>query len=139
MVVASNFLSRERIEQEVKEDFGSAWTDLDNSVKVQLIAGRKKRLLKKYKKVGTMGEAVEDIRRGQSQMYVGIVLGLTGGLVGAVVDRWFGGNMAYDILVVAAFVGLVVTVHYAFNSLVKEMFSFTLSQDKEIKNGIKNK
>lgn len=135
--MASNFLSRERIEQEVKEDFGSAWKNLDSDVKEQLISGRKKRLLNKYRKVGTMGEAVEDIRRGQSQMYIGIVLGLTGGLVGAVVDRRFGGNMVYDVLVVIAFVGLIVTVHYAFNSLVKEMFSFTLSQDKKVESKVK--
>lgn len=137
--MASNFLSRERIEQEVKEDFGSAWKDLDNNVKEHLIAGRKRRLLKKYRKVGTMGEAVEEIRRGQSQMYIGIILGLTGGLVGAVADRWFGGNILYDILVVIAFMGLIITVHYAFESLVKEMFSFTVSQDREKRKRVKNK
>lgn len=133
----SDFLSRERIEQEVKEDFGSAWKNLDAKTKEQLITGRKKRLLKKYKKIDAMGEAVEDVRRTQSQMYIGIVLGLSGGLVGAVLDRWFGGNSLFDVLVIFAFVGLVITMHSAFNSLVKEMFGFTTNyrHQRKKKNG----
>lgn len=125
MFVESNFLKKERIEQDLKEDFGSGWKDLDNDVKEQLIAGRERRLLKKYKKFGSMGEEVGRIRRDQSQMYIGIMLGLSGGLIGEVVDRWFGGNIFYDSAVVIAFVGLVATVHYAFDSLVKEIFNFT--------------
>jgi len=135
----SNFLNRERIEQEVKEDFGSAWKSLNNEVKEQLIAGRKSRLLKKYKKVRTMGEAVEEVRRGQSQLYIGIVLGLMGGLAGAVMDRWFGGSIIYDVLAVGFFVGLIITVHYSYNSLVKEMFSFTVSQKLETDDNVKDK
>lgn len=139
VVMSTDFLSKERIEEEVKEDFGSAWEKLEEHAKEQLIISRRKRLLKRYKKVGSMGEAVENLRRSQSQMYLGIVLGLSGGLVGAVFDRLLGGYLIYNSLVILVFLGLIITVHFSFDSVVKEMFSFTQSQDKVKKKQSKKK
>ena len=132
--MTSDFLSKGRIEQEMKEDFGSAWNILDRDAKEQLIVKRKEKLLTKYEELGTMFEAVRDIRGGQSQMYLGIILGLSGGLLGSVVDGWLGGNLLYDIGVFVTFVAFIVTFHFAHDSVIKEISSFTLSRhNKRIK------
>lgn len=120
----ANFPSANQIQLDLQEDFGLVWQELDQQSKNKFIKARQKTLKSKYRTHKDVVTKIGEVRRDQSQLYLGIAFGLSGGIVGSILDRWFGEYILFSIGGVFFFVSMVFAAHKAYQSSVKDISGF---------------
>jgi cbb3-type cytochrome oxidase subunit 3 len=132
VVMSSDFLDKEQIIKDLKDDLGKeVWAGLDVTTQDRLVNLKTENIRKKYSGIDAMIKRIDDVRKNQAQLYLGILFGLSSGLLGAVVDRVFEKSLLYNSFVVLFFVVMVLVVHHAYNTLVKNIYDYAKLSELE--------
>jgi hypothetical protein len=120
----TNLLSPRELRENAQDMIGKdLWKTLPEHGQKEIIESYDRLYQSEFDKVENILREIRERRKNQTYLLLGVMLGISGGVVGSILDRHFEEyGFWYELFAVALFIGLIFTVNAAFNLAVNRLF-----------------